>query len=182
MYIHIYTHIYTYMYIHIYTCIYMYIYSNSLENLTIHLLLSCSVVSDSLQPHELQHSRLPCPSQSPRACSNLCPWSRWSHPTISFSVTAFSFSLQSFPASGSFLMSQLFTSGGQSSLVLWQYILRGERRILQMLRWRGSFWIFPGRPSAITSTFIKGRQRDFPCDPVVKNQYRGQRFDLWLGT
>ena len=144
----------------------------------------CSVanMSDSLQPHGLQHARLPCTSSSPRVCSNSCPLSQWCYLIISSSVTPFSSYPQSFPASGSFLMSQLFTSGGQSSLVLWQYILRGERRILQMLRWRGSFWIFPGRPSAITSTFIKGRQRDFPCDPVVKNQYRGQRFDLWLGT
>ena len=52
--------------------------------------------------------------------------------------------------------------------------------MLMMLRWRGSFWVFPGRPSAITNTFVKGRQRNFPCDPVVRNQYRGHRFDLWL--
>ena len=72
-----------------------------------------SVVSDSLQPHGLQHARLPCPSPFPRACSNSCPLSRWCHPTISSSVVPFS-CLLSFLASGSFPMSWLFTSGGQS--------------------------------------------------------------------
>ena len=75
---------------------------------------SCSVVSDSLRPHGLQHTRLPCPSPSPRACSNPCPLSRWCHPTISFSVVPFSFCLQSSPALGSFQVSQFFTSGSQS--------------------------------------------------------------------
>ena len=75
---------------------------------------SCSVVSDSLRPHGLQHAMHPCPSPTPGAYSNLCPLSQWCHPTISSSVGPFSSCLQSFPASGSFLMSQLFTSGGQS--------------------------------------------------------------------
>ena len=95
------------------------------------LFFSCSVVSNSLGPHGLKHARLPCPSPSPRACSNSCPSracsnscpsracsnscpsSRWCHPTISSSVVSFSSCLQSFPASGSFLMSRLFPSGGQ---------------------------------------------------------------------
>ena len=75
---------------------------------------SHSGVSDSLQPHGLQHARLPCPSPNPRACSNSCPSSRWYHPTILSSVIPFSSHLQSFPASGSFPMSQFFASGGQS--------------------------------------------------------------------
>ena len=75
---------------------------------------SRSVVSDSLRPHGLQHTRLSCPSPTPRACSNSCPLSRWCHPTISSSVVPFSSCLQSFPASGSFQMSQFFKSGGQS--------------------------------------------------------------------
>ena len=75
---------------------------------------SRSVVSDSLWPHGLQHTRLPYPSPSTRACSNSCPSSRWCHPIISSSVIPFSSCLQSFPASGSFLMSQLFASDGQS--------------------------------------------------------------------
>ena len=72
---------------------------------------SHSVVSDSLWPHGLQHSRLPCPSPTPRAHSNSCPSSRWCHPTISSSVIPFSSCLQSFPASGCFPMSQFFQQG-----------------------------------------------------------------------
>ena len=76
---------------------------------------SCSVVSDSLRPHGLQHARLPCPSPTSRAYSNSCPLSGWYHPTvISSSVVPFSSHLQSFPALGSFQMSQFFSSGGQS--------------------------------------------------------------------
>ena len=78
------------------------------------LLFSCSVVSDSLWSHGLQHGRPPCPSPTPGACSNSCPLSRWCHPTISSSVGPFSSCPQSVPASRSFLMSQLFASGGQS--------------------------------------------------------------------
>ena len=78
------------------------------------LVLQLLSVSDSLQPHGLQHARLRCPSPSLRACSNSCPLSQWCHPTISSSVIPFSSWLQSFPESGSFLMSQLFTSDGQS--------------------------------------------------------------------
>ena len=76
---------------------------------------SCSVVSNSWWPHGLQHARFPCPSATPRAYySNSRPSSQWCHPTISSSVIPFSSLLQSFPPSGSFLMSQFFTSGGQS--------------------------------------------------------------------
>ena len=75
---------------------------------------SHSVMSDSLKPHGLQHARPPCPSPTPRICSNSCPLSRSCHPTISSSVVPFSSPLQSFPASGSFPMSQLFATGGQS--------------------------------------------------------------------
>ena len=71
-------------------------------------------MSDSLQSHGLQHARLPCPSPTHRAYSNSCPSSGWCHPTISSSVIPFSSCLQSFPASGSFPMSQFFVSGGQS--------------------------------------------------------------------
>ena len=71
-------------------------------------------MSDSLRPHELQHARPPCPSPTPGVHPNPCPLSRWCHPTISSSVVPFSSCLQSFPASGSFQMSHLFTSGGQS--------------------------------------------------------------------
>ena len=92
-------------YIYIYVCIYIYI-SVQFSSVT----QSCH----SLQPHELQHTRPPCPSPTPRVYPNSCPLSRWCHPTTSSSVIPCSSSLQSFPASGSLQMSQLFTSGGQS--------------------------------------------------------------------
>ena len=78
------------------------------------LFLSSSVMSDSLRPHGLQHARFPCPSLSPRVCSNSCPLSRWCHPTISSSAALFSSCSQSFPASESFPMSQFFAVGGHS--------------------------------------------------------------------
>ena len=76
---------------------------------------SRSVVSDSLQPHEPQHARPPCPSPNPRVYSNPCPLSWWCHPAISSPVVPFSSCPQSLPASGSFPMSQLFEWGGQST-------------------------------------------------------------------
>ena len=85
----------------------------SLSNSHSSVWLSRSVMSDSLWPHGLQHARPPCPSPTPRAYSNSCPSSQWCHPTISSSVIPFS-CLESFPASGSFPMSQFFTLGGQS--------------------------------------------------------------------
>ena len=78
------------------------------------LLFSCWVVSNSLQPHGLQHTRPPCPSLSPGICSHSYPSSQWCHPPIASSVTLFSSCLQSFPASGYFPVSRLFASGGQS--------------------------------------------------------------------
>ena len=76
---------------------------------------SCSVVSDSLRPHELQHTRPPCPSPSPRVHSDSCPLSWWCHPAISPSVVPFSSCPQSLPASETFPMSQLFVWGAQST-------------------------------------------------------------------
>ena len=84
------------------------------HKITCSVQFSCSILSESLQPHGLQHARLPCPSQTPRVYSNSCPLSWWCHPTISSSVIPFSSRLQYFPASGSFQMSQFFASGGQS--------------------------------------------------------------------
>ena len=75
---------------------------------------SHSVISDYSQTHGLQHTRPPCPSATPRACSNPCSLSQWCHPTISSSVIPFSSCLQSFPTSRSFAINQFFTSGGQS--------------------------------------------------------------------
>ena len=82
--------------------------------LVVVVVFSCLVMSNSLQPHGLQHASLPCPSSFPRIHSNSCPLSQWCHPSISSSVIPFSSCLQSFPASGSLPMSQFFPSGGQS--------------------------------------------------------------------
>ena len=121
---------------------------------------SHSVVSNSLQPHGLQHSKPPCPSPTPRVYSNSCPSSRWCHPTISFSVVPFSSHLQSFPASESFQMSQLFISGGQSIGI------SASASVLPMniqdrfhLGWTG--WI---------SLLLKGLSRVFSNTTVQKQQ------------
>ena len=86
------------------------VYSNGFSSVQ----FSRLVVSDSLRPHEPQHARPPCPSPTPRVYPNSCPLSRWCHPTISSSAVPFYSCPQSFPASGSFPMSQLFISGDQS--------------------------------------------------------------------
>ena len=83
---------------------------------------SHSVTSDSLRPHGLQHARPPCPSPTPKVCSNSCPSIQWYHSAISSSVVAFSLCLQSFPASRSFPMSQFFALGGQD---IWSNIILG---------------------------------------------------------
>ena len=113
-------------------------------------LFTCSVVSNSLQPQGLQHTRLPCPSASPRACSNSYPSSRWYHPTISSSASPFSSCLQSFPVSESFPMSQLFASDGKSTStiifeendgfrILWlltrQNLLNNHKNLKQYTHW-----------------------------------------------
>ena len=92
---------------------YIYILFYVFFSIMVYLQLSLSVVSDSLRPHGLQYTRLPYPSPIPGAYSNSCPSCRWCHPTISFSVIPFSSCPQSLPASGSFPVSQFFTSGGQ---------------------------------------------------------------------
>ena len=90
--------------------------STSVPHLFSSVQFSHSVVSDSLRPHESQHARPPCPSPTPRACSNSCPSSQWCHPTISSTVIPFFSCVQSFPASGSFPMSPFFTSASASVL------------------------------------------------------------------
>ena len=119
---------------------------------------SCSVVSSSLQPHGLQHARPPSPSPTPGAYSNSCPLSRRSHPTILSSVIPFSSCLQSFPASGSFQMSQFFTSGGQSiRLSASASVLPMNIQDLFPLGWTG--WI---------SFLSKGLSRVFSNITVIK--------------
>ena len=102
-----------------FTCSYLHVHLFALNVEYYFHYPSCSlfsplVMSNSLKPYGLQHTRLPCPSQTPRVCLNSCPLSPWYHPTISSPAAPFFSCLQSFPASGSFLVSWLFTSGGQS--------------------------------------------------------------------
>ena len=122
---------------------------------------SCSVVSDSLQPHGLQQARPPCPSPTPGVHPNPCPLSWWCHPTISSSVITFSSHLQSFPASGSFQMSQFFTSGGQSIGVSTSAsVLPMNIQDWSPLGWTG--WI---------SLQSKGLSRVFSNTTVQKHQF-----------
>ena len=121
---------------------------------------SCSVVSDSLQPHGLQHTRPPCPSPTPRVYPNSCPLSQWCHPTISSSVIPFSH-LQSFPASGPFQMSQLFTSGSQSI---------GVSASASVLPMNTQDW-FPLGWTGWISLQSKGPSRVFSNTAVQKHQF-----------
>ena len=122
---------------------------------------SHSVVSDSLWPHGLQHARLPCPSPTPGACSVLCPSSLWCHPTISSSVIHFFSCLQSFPASGSFPVSQFFTSGGQSV---------GVSASTSVLPMNIQDW-FPLGWTSWISLETEGLSRVFSNTTVQKNQF-----------
>ena len=122
---------------------------------------SCSVMSDSLWPHELQHTRPSSPSPTPGVHLNSCPLSRWCHPTISSSVVPFSSCPQSFPASGSFQMSQLFAWSGQSigvSALAW--FLPKKSQGWSPSEWTG--WI---------SWQSKGLSRAFSNTTVQKHQF-----------
>ena len=121
---------------------------------------SCSVVSDSLRPHGLQHTMLPCPSSTWEACSNSCPSSQWCHPTLSSSVVPFS-CLLPFPASGSFPMSQFFASGGQSI---------GVSASTSALPMNIQDW-FPLGLTGLTSLQSKGLSRVFSSTTVQKHQF-----------
>ena len=129
-------------------------------------------MSDSLWPHGLQHSRLPCPSLSPGACSNSCPLSRWCHPTISCSVVPFSSRLQSFPASGSFPRSQFFTSGGQNI---------GVSASVSVLPMNIQDW-FPLGQTGLISLHSKGLSRVFSNTIVWKYQFFGTQPSLWSSS
>ena len=121
---------------------------------------SCLVMSNSFWPHRLQHTRLPCPSSTPGACSNAYPSSWWCHPTILYTVIPFSW-LQSFPPTGSFPMSQFFTSGGQSIRVSASAsVLPMNTQDWSPLGWTG--WIF---------LQSMGLSRVFSNTTVQKHQY-----------
>ena len=124
---------------------------------------SCSVLSDSLRPHELQHTRPPCPSPTPGIHSNSCPSSRWWHPVISSSVIPFSSCPQSLPAPESFPMSQLIAWGGQSTGVsALTSVLPMNTQDWSPLEWTG--WI---------SLQSKGLSRVFSNTTVQKHQFFG---------
>ena len=124
---------------------------------------TCLVVSGSLRPHGLQHARLPCPSSTPGAYSKSCPLSWWYHPTISSSVIPFSSHLQSFPASESFLMSQLFASDGQSI---------GASPSESVLPMNIKCWFTLGL-TGLLSMQSKGLSRVFSNTTVQKHQFFG---------
>ena len=133
---------------------------------------SRSVLSESLWPHGLEHTRPLCPSPTSRVYSNSCPLSRWCHPTILSSVIPFSSRLQSFPASGSFLMSQFFASGGQSigaSASAW--VLPMNIQDWFPLRWTG--WI---------SLLSKRLLRIFSNTTVQKHQFFSAQLSLWSNS
>ena len=133
---------------------------------------SRSVVSVSLWPHGLQHTRLPWPSPTPRAYSNSYPSCRWCHPTISLSVVPFSSCLQSFPASGSFQMSQFFTSvGGSIGVSASVSVLPMNIQDWFPLGWTG--WI---------SLQSKGLSRVFSSTTVQKHQFFGTQPSLWSNS
>ena len=135
---------------------------------------SCSVVSNSLWPHGLQHARPPCPSPTPGAYWKLCPLSWWCHPTISSSVVPFSSCFQSFPVSGSFPMSHLFASGIRGSTICQSIRGSASTSVLPMniqdwfpLGWTG--WI---------SLQSKGLSRDFSNTTVQNCQFFGAQLSF----
>ena len=136
------------------------------------LQFSCSVVSDYLQPHGLQHARLPCLSPTPRACSNSCSLSRWCHPTISSSSILFSSCLQSFPPLGSFQGSQFFTSGGQS--------IRSSASA-SVLPVNIQDW-FPLGSAGLISSQSKRLSRVISNTTIQKHQFFGIQLFLWSNS
>ena len=142
-------------------CLYMHIPNSQVQFSSVQF--SHSVVSDSLRPYELQHSRPPCPSPTPGVHSNPCPLSQWWHPAISSSVIPFSSCPQSLPASESFPMSQLFTWGDQSSEVpaLASFLPKNTQG------WSPSEW------TGWMSLQSKGLSRVFSNTIVQKHQFFG---------
>ena len=134
----------------------------------------CSVTKlcPTLRPCGLQHARLPGPSPSPRVCSNSCPLSQWCHPTISYSDAPFSSWPQSFPASGSFQMSRLFTSGGQSI---------GASASASLLPMNIQDW-FPLGWTGWISSLSKELSRVLSSSTVRKHQFFGAQPLLWSSS
>ena len=129
-------------------------------------------MSDSLQPHKLQHASLPSPLLSPRMCSNLCPLSRWCHPTISSSVAPFSSCPQSFPTSGSFPESWFFTSSGQSI---------GASASTWFLTMNIQGWFYLGLTCSIP-LLSKGLSIVFSSTTMQKHQFFTTWSSLWSNS
>ena len=136
------------------------------------MLFSHSIVSNSLWPHGLQQDRLPCPSPSPGTCSNSCPFSRWFHPSIWSSVVPLSSCLQSFLESGSFLVSQLFASGGPSI---------GASASASVLPVNTQDW-FPLELTGLISLQSKGLSRVLSNTTVQKHQFFSTQPYLWSSS
>ena len=144
----------------------------SLNLYVIWWLFSHSIMFDSLWPHGLQHTRCPCPSPTPRVCPNSYPLSQWCHPTVSSSVVSFSPCPQSFPASGSFQLSQLFASGGQSiGVSASTSVLPMNTQDWSPLGWTG--WI---------SLQSKGLSRVFFSTTVQKHYFFSAQSSLWSSS
>ena len=133
---------------------------------------SHAVGADSLRPHGLQHTRLPCLSPTPRACPYSCALSQWCHPTVSSSVAPFSSCLQSFPASGSFPMSQFLASGGQNI---------GASASASVLPMNIQDW-FPSGLTGWISLQSKGLSRVFSNTTVQKHQFFSTQLSLWSNS
>ena len=145
-------------------------------NMNLHDVILCrfSVAQSclTLQPHRLQHVRLPCPSPSPRTCSNSGPLSWWCHPTILSSVIPFSSRLQSFPASGSFPTSQFFTPGGQGI---------GASASVSVFSMNIQGW-FPLRLTGLIPLKSKGLSRVFSNTTIQKYQFFNSHPSLWSNS
>ena len=133
---------------------------------------SKSVVSNYLPPHGLQNARLPCPTPTPKDCSNSCPLSQWCDPTISSSVISFSSCLQSFPASGFFQMGQFFATGGQSIEA------SASASILPM---NIQDW-FPLELISLITLQSKGLSRVLSSTTIQKHQFFNPQPSLWSNT
>ena len=156
--------VYIYIYLLILRCTHRYIYKY------IHWCFSVTQLCPTFPPHGLQHARVPCPSLSPGVCLSSCPLSWWCYLTVSSSATPFSFCLQSFPASGSFPMSRLFKSGGQS--------IRASASVLPM---NIKDW-FPLGLTGLVSLLSKGLSTVFSNTTVQKHQFFGAQPSLWSSS
>ena len=134
------------------------------------LLFSHQIVSDSSQPCGLEHARLPCPSPSPRVCPSSCPLNWWCHPTISSSVTPFSFCLQSFPASG---------SSPKNLCITWPNIRVSASALVLPMYIQG--W-FPLKLTGLIPLLSKGLSRAFSSTTIQKYQFFGSQPSIWSNS